>query len=302
MIIVLRKFIQMTLSGILGQVDTAGGSETQFGSAEVVFFVVCLGGVAVFAKWLLRTSLGRKALVYSVPRRNNMPFYIPFVPIAFWLGLTLIGQGLVMQGYLTELPEWQQEFIRYLIYGTANLAAMIMILVLARETFARRLKGFGLDARTTGRDFGAAMMNLIVVLPIMVAVMWVVVQVGQLIVGQDFQMQKHEGLEVITRYPQVSVRMLLIIITVAIGPVFEEMLYRGLFQTMIRTASGGPWRSIMITSVIFALMHQDWMHWPGLFVLSVCMGYAYEKSGSLFRPIFIHSLFNAMSILTALNQ
>jgi len=302
MLIVLRKFIQMTLSGILGQVDTAGNSEMQLGSADVVFFIICLGGIILLAKWLLRTSLGRKALACSAPRRNNMPFYIPFVPIAFWLGLTLIGQELLLKGFLTELPEWQQEFFKYLIYGMSNLATAVMILLLARETFARRLKGFGLEAKTAGRDFAAAWVNLIVVLPIMVAVMWAVAQIGQLIVGQDFQMQRHEGLEIITRYPQIPVRAVLIIITVVIGPVFEEVLYRGLFQTMIRAVAGGPWRSIMITSAIFALMHQDWMHWPGLFVLSVCMGYSYEKSGSLFRPIFVHSLFNATSILAALNQ
>jgi membrane protease YdiL (CAAX protease family) len=29
----------------------------------------------------------------------------------------------------------------------------------------------------------------------------------------------------------------------------------------------------------------------------MCLGYAYEKSGSLFRPIFIHAFFNAITIV-----
>jgi len=50
------------------------------------------------------------------------------------------------------------------------------------------------------------------------------------------------------------------------------------------------------------VIHADAGHWPALLVLSMSMGYAYEKSGSLFRPIFIHSIFNATSIIATLNQ
>jgi membrane protease YdiL (CAAX protease family) len=36
--------------------------------------------------------------------------------------------------------------------------------------------------------------------------------------------------------------------------------------------------------------------------LALYLGYAYEKSGSLLRPIFVHAMFNAMSVITVLNQ
>jgi membrane protease YdiL (CAAX protease family) len=38
-----------------------------------------------------------------------------------------------------------------------------------------------------------------------------------------------------------------------------------------------------------------------LFVLGVTMGYAYEKSGSLLRSIFIHAMFNGISIVANLS-
>ncbi|MHC4911623.1 MAG: lysostaphin resistance A-like protein [Planctomycetota bacterium] len=93
------------------------------------------------------------------------------------------------------------------------------------------------------------------------------------------------------------------------------MLLRGLFQTTIRSylaesrlgkrlrnSWAVPWVSILIASGLFATMHAYAGHWPALFVLGVCMGYAYEKSGSLFRPIFIHVLFNTTSVVAALYQ
>ena len=35
-------------------------------------------GIALFAWWLLETSLGRQALAHSKPRRNSMGLLLPF--------------------------------------------------------------------------------------------------------------------------------------------------------------------------------------------------------------------------------
>jgi membrane protease YdiL (CAAX protease family) len=87
-----------------------------------------------------------------------------------------------------------------------------------------------------------------------------------------------------------------------IAPTLEEMLFRGLFQSAIHSYTNRPWLSILLTSAIFAMVHSNPGHWPALAVLSVGLGYSYEKSGSLFRPIIIHALFNAASIAAALTQ
>jgi membrane protease YdiL (CAAX protease family) len=80
------------------------------------------------------------------------------------------------------------------------------------------------------------------------------------------------------------------------------MLFRGMFQTLLRSYTGRPWSAVIIASMVFAVFHENPQHWPALFALSLCLGYSYEKSGSLFRPIFLHSIFNALSVLSSLNQ
>ena len=141
-------------------------------------------------------------------------------------------------------------------------------------------------------------------------------------------MERHQELNLIVEYPQLPLRILIVVVAVLVAPVLEEMLFRGLVQTTIRSlleqwhglpargrfhgqdghATFTPstrlriWLAIVISSVFFALMHANAGHWPALFVLGVCMGYAYEKSGSLLRSIFIHSLFNATTIIATLSQ
>jgi membrane protease YdiL (CAAX protease family) len=185
--------------------------------------------------------------------------------------------------------------------------------------------------KTIVKDFFAAFVNLLTVWPLITAAILLTMFFGELIWGQEYQMQQHQQLKLITEYTQLPLRIMIFVVAVVIASLFEEMLFRGLFQTTIRsyfearfwspitqgmgqedrelaamrrsrTDRCGAWVAILISSGLFAAVHADTGHWPALFVLGVCLGYAYEKSGSLFRPIFIHSLFNAVSIIATLNQ
>jgi len=285
----------------------------QFGrEISVIDIVVCLAGLILFCSWLVKTSWGRKALADSVPRRNNMPFYLPFVPLFIWLGVFSLAASITKK-VLPNLPNWQKAFFSNLSLCISAAVAMAVIIFLARDSFARRLKGFGLNVKTIHKDFGAAFVNLLSVWPFVILMIILTTFFGKRIWGQDFEIQRHQELESIATHSQLPVRVLIVVTVVAVMPVFEEMLFRGLFQTMIRSflgkahtvkskleVSNGVWFSIVIASGLFATTHLNAGHWPALFALSMCMGYAYEKSGSLFRPIFIHSLFNATSIIFVL--
>ena len=106
----------------------------------------------------------------------------------------------------------------------------------------------------------------------------------------------------IIAYSQWQVRALIVFTAVVVVPFVEELIFRGMIQTMLRSYIVKPWPAIFLASFVFVVFHADAPHWPALFVLSICLGYTYEKSGSLFRSIFVHALFNAMSVLAALNS
>jgi membrane protease YdiL (CAAX protease family) len=56
------------------------------------------------------------------------------------------------------------------------------------------------------------------------------------------------------------------------------------------------WVAILITSVFFAAMHEAWTA-PAIFVLSLALGYVYERSGNLWASMTVHMLFNTLSTL-----
>ena len=144
--------------------------------------------------------------------------------------------------------------------------------------------------------------NLLTIWPLVMVAFVVTMNIGVFIHGPEYQVQRHEGLKTLAEYPQLAPRILVTIVAVIVAPLLEELLFRGLFQTMIRSIILRPWTSILLSSVIFTAVHADSSHWPALFVLAICLGYAYEKTGSLLRPIFIHSIFNTCAIVATMIQ
>ncbi len=273
--------------------------------------IISLAGLILLACWLLKTSLGRNALVDSVPRRNNMPLYLPFIALLMWFGGVPLALSIATI-LLPDLSDCQKAFLENLVFCIGAAPIIAIIICVARATFARRLKGFGLNVKTIHKDFLSAFINLLSIWPLVLAAVAVTIFIGKHIWGQDFYLEQHEELKTITEYSQLSLRLLIVITTVVVGPVLEEMLFRGLFQTMIRSSlefrfsnlesRNRAWLAILISSGLFAMVHANAGHWPALFMLALCIGYSYEKSGSLFRPIFIHSFFNSVAIIAVLSQ
>ncbi|MGB2863125.1 MAG: CPBP family intramembrane glutamic endopeptidase [Sedimentisphaerales bacterium] len=263
---------------------------------------IWLAGLILFACWLLDTSLGTRALADSPPRRNSMPPYLPLVPLMLWFGAVSMAVVLV-QKLTPGLQGWQKIFRDHIVMSIGAIVTMAAMMFLAHVHFARRLKGFGLNINTIAKDFFMAIVNLLTAWPLMMATITMTLIFAKLISGQEYQMQQHQQLEMITEYPQLPLRIMIVFVAVVIAPLLEEMLFRGFIQTTIRSffnIKNSAWPAIAASSVFFAIMHENPGHWPALFVLGVCLGYSYEKSGSLFRPIFIHLFFNAYSVATAL--
>ncbi len=266
-------------------------------TVDIFVLALCALGVMFLVYWLAGFA-GPVSLARCPVRRNRLPVYLPFVLMAVWL-VVVFDAMLMIDLAVAGLPLWRQEVFKYLALSIIELVLIVFFVCFGWHSFARRLAGFGLNPRTVVRDFLAAIVNLISVLPLVLLGIWLAIYLGRLAAGPDFEMQANEGLTVVVQNSQPLLRVLMFVFLIFIAPVFEEMLFRGMLQSVMRGLTRRPWEAIAMTSVFFAVSH-PWTHLPALFVLSCCMGYAYEKSGSLMRPIFIHALFNAASITAAL--
>jgi membrane protease YdiL (CAAX protease family) len=94
-----------------------------------------------------------------------------------------------------------------------------------------------------------------------------------------------------------------VISIIILAPLIEETLFRGFLQTYIRQHLGSK-QAIVITSVCFSMFHYSAGQGlgnisiiPSLFVLSLFLGFLYEKRGCILSPMVLHASFNAVSVI-----
>lgn len=87
-----------------------------------------------------------------------------------------------------------------------------------------------------------------------------------------------------------------LILTFCIFPaVLEEIAYRGLVQHWLQTAIA-PWRAIVVAAMLFGVTHFSIVSLPYLFLVGVLLGWAKQRTGSLYPSMLIHFLHNLVVI------
>jgi membrane protease YdiL (CAAX protease family) len=81
-----------------------------------------------------------------------------------------------------------------------------------------------------------------------------------------------------------------------ITSVAEEFLFRGLIFKRYRE-NGGFVRSMIMSSMVFAIVHSNLVQFIYAFVLGALCAYVYEKFGTLKAPIVLHIVANVTSLL-----
>lgn len=254
--------------------------------------VICMVGLSILVVWLSWFG-GFRSLDRSPVRRNRLPVIVPMLVLGAWFCL-IIAINLGIEAVFRESSDSFRQAVSYPLMVILELGLITVMLVVAHRSFARRLKGFGLDFRTLGKDLVFAVVHLAAVYALVILMLWAVLRVGAFF-NPEFSLQEHQSLTFLSETQSLWFGILTAVFAVLIVPVFEEMLFRGFLQTSVRSLTGSPWLAIVLTSLFFSILH-PLTHAPALFALSCGLGYAYERSGSLLRSILMHVLFNGLSV------
>lgn len=91
--------------------------------------------------------------------------------------------------------------------------------------------------------------------------------------------------------------MVMLLLAGLLVPLVEELAFRGLLQGWIRERLG-PAPAIVLSALIFALMHGIPMLIPALMLVGGLLAWLYERSGSLWPAIAMHASFNVIMTTT----
>lgn len=90
----------------------------------------------------------------------------------------------------------------------------------------------------------------------------------------------------------------LLILVTFIGPIAEEVFFRGLLYSWLRGKVGVA-RALFFSAMVFALLHADPVVLLPIFALGLLFGWVYEQTGTLAASISIHILHNSVMLYGA---
>lgn len=83
---------------------------------------------------------------------------------------------------------------------------------------------------------------------------------------------------------------------IIVAPIIEEIVFRGLFYKTLKNFIPFVQASI-ISSLIFAIIHENILSLTILFLLSLYLTWIYERTNSILYSILTHSIFNFLNLL-----
>jgi hypothetical protein len=93
-----------------------------------------------------------------------------------------------------------------------------------------------------------------------------------------------------------TTQLIFAVLIVGIMPGFaEEFLFRGYAQTRLIKRLG-RWRGILITALMFGIMHMDPLQSPFAFAFGLYLGYLAEKCGSIRPTMLCHAANNTIQV------
>jgi len=253
----------------------------------LVFVVGCAVGAYLLTRFLMRPPPWDRRVrqIQRRPWRGGHAAVTLIVLVcaqcATWLLTPLGGE--------TEIDAGPFVLQTLLFHGAG---AAIIWALLRHEGLALK-HAFGIQTRFAWRDTRWALVAYLAAIPV---VTFCAFLSGLLLQAMNYPVEPQDVVSFMAQ-PDESpwLRAYLAFLAVAIAPVVEEMLFRGMaLPVLIRTV--GLRGAVLLVSALFALMHGHLPSVVPLFLISVAFSLAYVVTGSLTVSIVMHAVFNAVNL------
>ena len=258
-------------------------------------------GVSIYKRWL-----SRRAFVDAPTRRTPLES----VDIAAGFFVLICGMLLFSMVINRVAPASSADgqkpgdvVLRSLLYQLIVLAPVAVYAVMRcmRDGAWREL---GVVPRSIRRELPMAAVGLMIAAPLVFGVITAVTLIGEPLGLQEPDDLSHTMLRALRDADSIVPVIGIFLSAAVLAPVLEEVIYRGLIQTALVNTLGADhrWLVVLTAGILFGVIHvgQPPQQLVGLVVLGICLGWLYERSGSLWPSILVHAGFNAINLTMVL--
>ena len=295
-------------------------SATDWITAAIFASVTSLGGWF----WLkfIRANLQPGAAGFECRRACNVRWgLVDVLTVAFvWIASQAVAGGLLLAAYNlpagAPIPPGTSARIA-LVSGLAQLVCVVFAFAWLIRRYDHDDQEFGLDKTQWLAGIIKGFKGFCMWVPLVWLLQSLLVR---------FIKYQHPSFDRVNESGEFLTLTDVWITAVLLAPIIEEILFRGVLQSWLQRFSsatlqnptgfvtGGPdeidrlqltasppckihWPAILITAAVFGLAHYSQGPAPySLFVLSLGLGYLYQRSGNLLACIIMHMILNAITM------
>lgn len=274
---------------------------------DVEFTSNHLIGLAILVLGVLMSILLVWRRLWYIPRGIGPDWpQRPELLLFCWIILLLVGNVCVLIFQQLQNEDWsplQKQAIGMVI---VYLVQGLVILILLNKLLHARAKHPSSDAQvplSVIPAIGIGLVGFLIAFPIAQGSGMVLGWLQGMLTNVVPEDVAHETLKALQDAPSDRWSLLVMVLVVLAAPVVEEFSYRGLVQQGFRRLGGNRVGAVLLTSVLFVFIHIPVVPSASilpavttLLLLSLFLGWIYERTGRLIAPIIAHGLFNATNL------
>lgn len=265
--------------------------ETTSLALKAYLTVLVLGGISCFIHFVF--------LLKAPKRIRETEGKVPQLPLhlsEFILGIFTILLLAFLTASAVDLlthDRVEERLQKMLMAGAVQLAALLGLFAFLK-VFPKK---FSAPFNGTSMGWAEAFKISLYTFLIMIPVFWPLAGAWKLFIEYfHLPAQQQEPVLWLAEAESLTLLLTMTVATIVLAPLTEELLFRGCLYRFLKSKLPLVF-ALLLSGVLFALVHFNLLSLLPLFFLGVILAYAYERTGSIKVPILIHGIFNANTIM-----
>ena len=231
-----------------------------------------------------KASHDKKVVSWGVPDIVRVTLIIVF--LSYVIGLI---ESLVFKLFNIELGLNLHMMVNTFF---VDIAVAMVILYFVVVKYKENLHSLGLKFSHFFKNVFSGVSSYIFILPLLFSVLILSVWILGIL---KYSPPPQPVFEMFMEEKNTKILFFLTIFISILGPIIEEMFFRGFMYSALRKRLG-IWAGAFLSGSIFSLLHTNVVGFLPIMTLGVLLAYLYEKTGSLVAPIAVHIIHNSIII------
>ncbi len=262
-------------------------------TGTVLFFCLISYGLFLDVVWAI--SLFRRRSI--IPQKADVSPGTPFsLGDIFRVSVLTLSISMVI-GVAVNLTDYvlgdfvNDNFIILLHTALTDIMVVFFIMYMAKTVYGTDVRALGLHAKGIWDDIRLGLITYAAVLPIFLLLLAALMTLAYWL---HYEPPPHPLVEVLVEEENnPSLIVFSTVLACIIGPIVEEIFFRGFCYPVLKKR-WGTWMAAVVSSAVFAAVHNSGFAFVPVFSLGMALAYVYDRRGSLVSSCALHITHNSL--------